>query len=416
MTGAGPSPVRPGQSSGHQADGAPRPRVLMVVRLFHPWIGGTERQAHKLARKLREQGTDVAVVTGWWFRGTPQSELIDGVQVFRNHTMWEGFGIRGLRKFGGYLYILSLSWYLWRHRATYDVLHVHGLSYHTAVVAIAGRLWRRPTLVKLANSGQASDLERMRSGQQLALSRFLIPTALKIDRFVATNERMVAELRAAGVPPGRIVRLPNGVETDEFLPKADHRLHDPATIIYVGRLHPQKGIDVLLEAMAQLRTMEAMVPRLVLVGDGPVGEELRLLARRLDLADRVLFVGATERVAEHLRQADIFVLPSRSEGLSNALLEAMASGLPVVATSIPGNVDVITNGRDGLLVAVDDPEALASACAGLLADRSRREELGRAARMTVEARYSLDRVARDYRALYRTLVPLGTGTAHLRRA
>jgi glycosyltransferase involved in cell wall biosynthesis len=227
---------------------------------------------------------------------------------------------------------------------------------------------------------------------------------------------MVAELVAAGVPYSRIVHLPNGVETEEFAPRPDYALHDPPTVIYVGRLHPQKGIGVLLEAAARLRASEAIDFRIVLVGDGPAGEELRLQARCLGLGDGVQFAGATERVAEHLQAADIFVLPSRSEGLSNALLEAMASGLPVVATAIPGNVDVITHGRNGMLVAVDDPEALASACAGLLGDRSRREELGRAARMTVEARYSLDRVARDYLALYRALVPPGTGTAHLPRA
>ena len=165
------------------------PRVVMVVRLYHPWVGGTERQAHKLSKQLLARGCRLEVVTGWWFRGTRQREVIDTVPVFRNQTLWEFFGIRGLRKFGGYLYILTLLWYLWRCRAHYDVIHVHGLNYHTFAASIAGRRLGKPTIVKLANSGPASDIVKMREDRQLALARFMLPRALQCDLFVALNEK-----------------------------------------------------------------------------------------------------------------------------------------------------------------------------------------------------------------------------------
>ena len=131
-------------------------RVQMVVRLFFPWVGGTERQALKLAKALKEKNVQIGIVTGWWYRGTPRREIVDGIPVFRNQTLWEMFGIKGLRRFGGYLYFFSLLYYLWRTRADYDILHAHGLNYHSAATVLAGRWFHRRTVIKVANSGQAS--------------------------------------------------------------------------------------------------------------------------------------------------------------------------------------------------------------------------------------------------------------------
>ena len=387
----------PAAGGGHGAH-----RVLMVVRLFHPWVGGTERQAHKLARALIERGSDVRVVTGRWFRGTARREVIDGVPVFRNHTLWECFGIRGLRKFGGYLYIATLLAHLWRHRNSYDVIHVHGLNYHTATAVLAGRRLGKPVIAKLANSGPASDVRKMRESRQLALARFLLPTALRCDRFVALNPDVVAELTAAGVPPDRIVAVPNGVETDHG-PRSDHRLHDPACVLYVGRLHPQKGLDTLLHAFAALRRDLDRPVVLRIVGDGPLRDDLVGLAERLGIAAAVDFVGQRDDVRSYLDGADAFVLPSRAEGLSNALLEAMAAGVPPVVSDIPGNRDVVDDGRAGLVVAVDDVAALAVALARVLADAALRAALGAGARRTVERTYALDSVAARYTALYSAL-------------
>lgn len=378
-------------------------RVLMVVRLFHPWIGGTERQAHKLARALIERGADVRIVTGRWFRGTARSEVLDGVPVFRNHTLWEFFGIRGLRKFGGYLYIASLLTHLWRRRDDYDVIHVHGLNYHTFTAVLAGRWLGRPVVTKLANSGPASDVLKMRENRQLALARHMLPTALRSDRFIALNPDVVAELIAAGVPADRIVELPNGVETARP-PRTDHRLHDPACVLYVGRLHQQKGLDTLLHAFAMLRGQLDRPVVLRLLGEGPAGATLRALAARLGIAADVDFVGRHDDVWSYLDGADIFVLPSRAEGLSNALLEAMAAGVPPVVTDIPGNRDVVEDGRTGMIVAVDDAPALASAMGRMLADPELRAALGSAAHRTAERIYGLDRLAARYTDLYRSLL------------
>lgn len=380
-------------------------RVLMVVRLFHPWIGGTERQAHKLARALIEHGVDVRIVTGRWFRGTARSEVVDGVPVFRNNTLWELFGIKGLRKFGGYLYIASLLTHLWRHRDSYDVIHVHGLNYHTFAAVVAGRVLHKPVVTKLANSGSASDVLKMRESRQLALARFMLPTALRSDLFVALNPDVVAELTAVGVPPRRIVELPNGVGIDGG-PRRDYDLHDPACVLYVGRLHPQKGLDTLLRAFAELRQRADRPVRLRIVGEGPAAAALMALARQLGVAADVDFVGRRDDVAPDLAAADVFMLPSRAEGLSNALLEAMVVGLPTVVSDVPGNRDVVDDGRTGLVVTVDDAAALASAIDRLLADAPLRAALGAAAGRTAAQIYGIDGIAGRYAALYASLADM----------
>jgi glycosyltransferase involved in cell wall biosynthesis len=230
----------------------------------------------------------------------------------------------------------------------------------------------------------------------------MLPTALGCDRFVALNEAVVRELVAAGVPERRIVRIPNGIE----VPPARERpaaLHDPARIVFVGRLHEQKGVDTLLRAFARLRAdrPDATIA-LRLVGDGPLRADLEALARELGVDAE--FLGGRDDVDTLLEDADVFVLPSRAEGMSNALLEAMTLGLPAIVTNIPGNADVIRHEENGLLVEPDDPDGLAAAIGRLLDDGALRGRVGRAGRETVEAEYALDRVASRYVALYEELL------------
>jgi len=380
-------------------------RVVMVVRLFHPWIGGTERQAHKLALKLLEKQTDVEIVTGWWFRGTSQCEIINGVPVYRNFTFWEILGIKGLRKFGGYLYILSLLWYLWRRRDDYDLIHVHGLNYHTFAAVLAGRWFTKKVVTKLANSAQASDIEKMRQDKQLMFAKYMLPTALKSDRFIALNSTVIQELQAVGVPDWKIIPLPNGVETDLITPKSNYMLHDPIRLIFVGRLHPNKGLDILLNAVAHLKNVHHLENiNLQLLGSGPIKDQLMKQAKELGITSLVSFLGETNQVIEVLQQADIFALPSRAEGISNALLEAMACGLPALVSDIPGNRDVIEQPNNGLRFTADDPNSLAQNLLLLLNQPKLREQLGRMARKTVENHYSMDYVADRYTTLYQDLM------------
>ncbi len=392
------------------------PRIFMITRLFYPWIGGTERQSHKLASKLAEKGVPVKIVTGQWFPGTPRHDNLDGIPIYRNFTLWEFLGIKGLRKFGGYLYMITLMWYLWRRRSDYDLIHVHGLSYHTSAAVAAGHRADRPVVVKLANSGRASDITRMRQNQQLALSKYMLPTALKSDLFIALHETINEELVAAGVSQERIVNVVNGVEVEQLAAKTDYMLHHPGRIIYVGRLHPQKSLDILLRAFDLLLQQYDKPVCLQLVGDGPISSDLSQLAIQLRIHDQVEFLGKRDDVPKLLADSDIFVLPSSVEGLSNALLEAMACGLPAIASDIPGNAEVIRDDWNGLLFTTGDADSLAKCMMLLLENMDSRQRLGRSARNTVEQNYSLDNIADRYISLYRELINVRQSTVEIVRA
>jgi glycosyltransferase involved in cell wall biosynthesis len=373
----------------------------MVSRLFHPWVGGMERQALKLARALVGDGVEVRIVTGRWFKRTPRRERIDGIEVFRNHTLWEGFGVRGLRRVGGYLYMITLAWHLWAERRSYDLIHVHGLSYHTYVARLVGSRLGKPVIVKLANSGAASDVTKLRTGQHLAGTGWMLPGALRCDRIVALNPTIADELRAEGVEERRIAHIPNGVELP--IVDRDYVDHQELRLLYLGRLHPQKDLSTLLEAIGGLVESGDLV-RLEVVGDGPDRTRLESEVVSRNLVDFVRLTGERPDPETVLAEADVLVLPSLAEGVSNAVLEAMASGLPVVVSAIPGNLLLVEQGRTGLTFTPGDPQALGEAIRKLIRDPGLRKELATNARDEIAARFSIRAVAGQYRALYAALL------------
>lgn len=230
------------------------------------------------------------------------------------------------------------------------------------------------------------------------------------DRVVAVSESLrtflISQLR---LPPERVDLIPNGIDIDVYAggnrarARAELGLRDDEPVIgHVGRLVPVKNHRLLLAAYARLT---ATPSRLLLVGDGPERPALEQEVARLGLSEQVTFLGIREDVADLLAAMDLFVLSSHSEGLPLAILEAMAAGLPVVATEAAGQ-DVVTPAT-GRLVPNDDPARLAAAMAELIDDPARRARLGAAAAAEARRRYSLQVMADSYAALYRQLAPAG---------
>jgi len=381
-------------------------RVLMVLTRFRSSgpIGGTERQAHKLVSALVDRGIDVEIVTGWWARQEPRFELLDGVPIRRVFTFWNMGEIKGLRKFGMYTYMLALLGCLVKRRKRYDVIHVHSMSPSAFVGVLAGKLLDKKTVIKVMASGEWSDLRRMRDNSMVLGACYMLPFIRRhCDCIVALNRETVDELQEAGFPPEQIVPGDNGVEVGCH--KRSHGLHTPARLVFVGRLQRQKGLDLLLQAVARLkRARPSLAWMLWVFGDGPCRSEYEILASELGIAERVHFQGQVPDVPARLVDVDIFVLPSRAEGMSNALLEAMAAGLPCVATRINGNIGLIQDGSNGLLVPPEDPEALAGALESLLDSQALRERLAQGARSLILRRYTIGSVADQYVSLYKELL------------
>ena len=197
------------------------------------------------------------------------------------------------------------------------------------------------------------------------------------------------ELRAhvLGIAPGsRVHLIPNGVDTARFAP-GDRRPEGARRILYVGRLEAEKNLSALVAAAARLRSRFPL--RLTLVGAGSLEPQLRAQAGELGVTAEFPGVVDHRRLPEHFRQADVFVLPSFTEGHSKALIEAMASGLPCVASDCPGNRALVRDGETGLLFDPRSPESLADALARVLGEASLASNLGRRVRELATSEYDL---------------------------
>ena len=224
---------------------------------------------------------------------------------------------------------------------------------------------------------------------------------------------------AIGVPPRRITRIVNGVDTERFSAPvtragADGCPFDGASLWRfgtVGRLQPVKHQTLLARAFVRLleRAPELRSRcRLLVVGEGPLRAEIAQILAHAGASDLVWMPGTRDDVPDVLRTLDVFVLPSLAEGISNTILEAMATGLPIIATNVGGNGELMEDGRTGMLVAPDDIEALATAMLRY-ADPAVARAAGAAGRQRVERLYRLDAMVASYGALYERLLAAAGG-------
>jgi glycosyltransferase involved in cell wall biosynthesis len=243
-----------------------------------------------------------------------------------------------------------------------------------------------------------------------------------VDELVTVSASGREELaRLAGLPSSTIGVLPNGVDTDRFQPAPDKtavrrelRLPESSlAVVTVARLAPEKDLETLLRAFA-IVTRTHPTTELWVVGYGPEQQCLQALTRELCLETRTHFLGLRDDVDKILRAADVFALSSLSEGLSVALIEAASCGLPIVATDVGGNAEVVNPPAGGVLVKPRDPEALAAALVKLLSDEDLRRRMGGAARQHALAQFSVEQMVNRYISLYETA--LHTSSGRLRTA
>lgn len=280
------------------------------------------------------------------------------------------------------------------------IVHTRNLAAVEAVVSAAAAFV--PHRVHGEHGRDVQDPEGRRLRYRW-LRRALAPM---VDRYVAVSRELERYLLSdVGVPARKVVRITNGVDAERFQP-ADCRPEGPVTIGSVTRMQEVKDPLTLARAFVQLLS-RGVDARLVLVGDGPLLPEVRELLRGAESSGRAIFAGSREDVPELLRSFDVFALSSRVEGISNTILEAMATGLPVAATRVGGNAELVEDGVTGTLVPPRDPEALAEALARYVADARLRREHGSRARSKVEKEFGLDGMIARYLGVYDGLLAKG---------
>jgi len=378
----------------HEGGGGRPLSIVMVSAGFWPAIGGAERQALELSAALAARGHRVTVLTRG-VEGLPGSETVRGVHVRR---LWAPGGALEAPVFlAGVLIWLLLHWVDW------DATHAHLAGSPALAAALAGKMLGRPSLVKLGGGRGIGELAvSSKTGLGRAKLRAL---GLLRPRFLAVVPDLAEEARAF-LGPISIEVLPNGVDTHRFHPAApeDKRalraslgLKDDATVfLYTGRLSPEKRLPWFLKLWLEAAGAKATA---LLVGDGPERKELEEIAGRS--SGRVRVLPSREDVGDVYRASDVFVLPSISEGLSNALLEAMSSGLAPLASRVGGTAETISDATNGLLFERDDEEGVRAAVKRFSTEPALAARLGAAARAEAEACYSLDRVVARLETLYR---------------
>ncbi len=302
--------------------------------------------------------------------------------------------------------LLRFAWCLVTGRHRYSAIHAHIGGNMAAVASVVGSVLGKPVLVKMAGEVEfAGGVTSDRPSWTVRVRRMALRRA---DRLQATSTRIASALAAGGFDRERIEVLPNAVDLQRFAPRrhdapARRELVGPGAAmvgIYVGRLEPEKDPELMVRAWARAFGGDPTQVLLV-VGEGTLRFGLQALVGQLGVAGSVRFLGGRRDIEHVLSAADVGLLPSRSEGLSNTLLEYMAAGLPVVGTRVSGTEDFVVTGRNGWLVEPRDEAGFARALseASSIGDAGRRA-LGHQARATVVHRASLDAVVARLRVLY----------------
>lgn len=372
----------------------------MLCPQFRPLTGGYERAAERLSVALAERGHEVVVVTERRDRAWLRDEAHSGFRIRRLLCCYrKGWhSITAGTRLG-----LWLVWHGW----SFDVWHSHQYGVQATLAVVLGKLLRRPVVLKLTSTGVEQGLAASVSALRWAgLHRW---AHRRVAGCVAVSQESVVEAREFGIPKERIHCIANGVDTELLQPagpdehacaRAALGLGPHFLAVAVGRLSAEKNPLGVLAAWQQALLALPAGAHLAWIGDGPERVAVEARIRELDIEDRVVLAGHSENVAIWLAAADLFLLPSRHEGMANALLEAMACGLPSVATSVSGVSQLLGVTGAGKVVPVGDMDAFGDAIVALAWDVEARMRIGRRAREVIEAGYSIDSVASRIEAVY----------------
>jgi glycosyltransferase involved in cell wall biosynthesis len=386
--------------------------------------GGGQEVVRTLVRHLPDEGVDPVVVT---LRDGPLRAEIEGlgvpVEVVVGDRRPITAGARGLADLGRLR--SRLAGVADRHRV--DVIQTHLLRSLDFVAMTLRRPGRRAVFWTVHNAMLELRPDQLPSGDRLlgpkrTAHRWLYRAGARlVDGFIAVSTDVASAVRETyGPPRNRLAVIPNGVDIDRYRGEVDRGAvrrrvgitADAPTIIVVAKLMEQKGHAVLLDALPAIR---AQVPdvKVLFVGEGELRADLEERIRSSGLDGVVRTLGDRADVADLLAASEMFVLPSRWEGLPMALLEAMAAGRPVVASAVSGTREVVEDGVSGLLVPPGDPAALARAVVRVLSSADEQHRLGHEGRIRVEACYSARAQARRHAELFRSrlmMPPAGGGT------
>lgn len=375
-------------------------KILMVTERYVPIWGGAENQLRQLIPYIVDSGFQVSVVTRRWRREMEKNEIVDGVSVFR-------LGVPGRNPAATLLFIFHLLFFLIFSGRRFDVYHSHGVVKMGVLCRIGAMCTGANNIVKIATAGKVKPL------QSSILGRFILRLFKQSDGVVCMTREIRKELDSVGFPRDNVFPIPNAVDCNRFYPERNvlkrrqfrHKLgipEDARLVLFSGRLVSRKGVDVLISAWDQLQDISDLY--LLVLGSGTdqvdsVERDVHIYVKEKGL-QRLYFLGEKDHPEKFLANCDIFVFPSRLEGFPNALMEAMASELPVIVSRIGGNIDLVVENESGLFFEKDNAQELAECIGTLHVNDVKMSCLGRSARRQMLESYNFTAIGDLYCDLY----------------
>ena len=395
------------------------PNVCILVESYLPIIGGMEAAAHGVAQSMCSHGSNVTIITRRSSDKLPTIEVLDGVQVKRIRPTGPG-------QFQRWKMMFTCIPSLYSMRKDYDIIFVAGFRALGLPAVIVGKLLGKRCVLKADNNGEMSGEFFAGGFSKIGLRLSSLPVRIFIflrnialrraDAFVSISSDISEELKSCGVIKSNIYSIVNPVDTKRFHPVSEIEKRnrrqalnlpvDGKIVIFTGRLVSWKGLPLLLRVWRELNTKFSDA-HLVLVGAGSddiynCEDELRTFVKENNLGRSVIFTGSVDNVNEYLQASDIYVLPSENDALPVALIEAMITGLAVIATPISGIKDIVTDQETGLLVPVGDRDKLYFALCRMLSDSELCRQLAKEAHQFAVQKCSTEAVGEQYIKLFQT--------------
>jgi glycosyltransferase involved in cell wall biosynthesis len=369
-------------------------KILLLNSEFPPIGGGAGNASANIARQLVARGHEVLVLTVR-HANLPHEETWEGIRIVRVPALRKRLDRSGLLEQVSFILVGSL----WAKRVLRIFPAQVVLAFFGIPAGLIAWLIRKLHNIPYMISMRGGDVPGFRPYDFGTYHRLVAPFLRLIWKDAGSLVANSTGLRVLALkfdPIACIEMIPNGVDLEAFTPVA--RDWSPPRLLSVGRLVYQKGLDLTARALADLKHLDW---EWVIAGDGSFRPELEKMCRELGIADRVKLVGWQSKpdLTRHYGQANLFVFPSRHEGMPNAVLEAMSSGLPVIASRIAGNEELVLPDETGLLFPTESVADLHSALLELIPDAARCMQMGAAGRARVKALYSWQGVADQYAEL-----------------
>ncbi len=383
----------------------------MVTGAFCPEISGAGLQCRTLMRSLRNSNIRFFVLTTTRDFFLKDNDL--DMNIFRIYVGNMGF----YAKFKAALNVISI---FLKIQYKIDIIHIHGFSNKNILIVLLSKIFRKKLIQKMTSFGE-DDPDSILCRRFGMLKRFFFS---KADFFISVNPVMSRAFIEAGLPKGRLLTIPNGVDIEKFCPPKDlnekillrKELGLPENgifILFVGFFSKDKGPDILFEAFKKIEYKAKQDLYIIFIGstkgkyfeiDGDLIKTIKDGIEKFNMRNNFIFVERTLEIEKYYKASDIFAFPSLREGLPNALMEAMSSGLQCISSDLEGIKDnLIRNEKEGLIFKKGDAANLSKAIGRILTDKQFGDGLGMNARKKIAENFSIDKISEKYEALYKEL-------------